>query len=95
MLLLDEPFAGIDAVSEQLVWSQLRALSATGTIIVVVNHDLTRVARSYDRLLLLAKRVVAFGHPDETLNPAAIQEAYGALPAFMGVSAEQLPRGPR
>ena len=95
MLLLDEPFAGIDALTEQLLQRQVHALRDAGATIVVVNHDLATVGRLYDRLLVLSRRVVAFGPVAETFTAATIAEAYGGVPdaAAVQVSAARLSGG--
>ncbi len=77
ILLLDEPFTGVDRPSEQLLDQLLRELAAEGRGIVVATHDLEQ-ARAWDRVLCLNRRTVAFGEPDRVLSPEALAETYGA-----------------
>jgi ABC-type Mn2+/Zn2+ transport system ATPase subunit len=77
ILLLDEPFTGVDRPSEQLLDHLLQDLAAEGRGIVVATHDLEQ-AREWDRVLCLNRRVVAFGEPSRVLSPQVLAETYGA-----------------
>ena len=77
VLLLDEPFAGVDATTEAVLWRELDALRARGGLAVLVHHDLSGTAQRCDRLLLLNGQVVAAGRPDHVLTPAHLEAAYG------------------
>ncbi|HEX2053715.1 MAG TPA: metal ABC transporter ATP-binding protein [Actinomycetota bacterium] len=83
LLLLDEPFAGVDALTEQLLWREMKNLRDGGATLVVINHDLASVSNAYDRLLIVSRRVVAFGPPAEVFNAENITAAYGAVPAVL------------
>ena len=85
ILLLDEPFAGVDALTEQILWARIRELRTQGATVVVVNHDLGLVGVSYDSLLVLAREMVAFGPVDEVFTPRVIAEAYGSAGVLKGV----------
>jgi ABC-type Mn2+/Zn2+ transport system ATPase subunit len=77
ILLLDEPFMGIDAATEQTILTLLRRLRAEGKAVLIVDHDLTRAAETYDRVLLLNQRLVAFGPPAQVLVPELLRITYG------------------
>jgi ABC-type Mn2+/Zn2+ transport system ATPase subunit len=77
ILLLDEPFTGVDRVSEQLLESLLQELAAEGRGIVAATHDLEQ-ARAWDRVLCLNRRMVAFGDPGEVLTADVLAATYGA-----------------
>jgi manganese/iron transport system ATP-binding protein len=77
LLLLDEPFNGVDAVSQQALLTALRALQDDGAAIVVSTHDLTLAHLACDEVCLLNKHQVAFGPTDETLTPDLLRAAYG------------------
>jgi ABC-type Mn2+/Zn2+ transport system ATPase subunit len=85
ILLLDEPFAGVDALTEQILWARIRELRSEGATVVIVNHDLGLVSASYDSLLVLAREMVAFGPVDEVFIPQVIGEAYGSVRMLKGV----------
>lgn len=75
-LLLDEPFVGVDATSEQIIVDLLRALRDDGATVVVVHHDFRTVAEYFDRVLLLDGEVVAAGTVAEALTDQALDRAY-------------------
>ena len=77
MLLMDEPFAGVDARTEATLLDLLRELRAGGRSVVVVHHDLGVVRRAFDWALVLNVRTIASGPVDEALAPEVIARAYG------------------
>ncbi|MFN3724568.1 MAG: metal ABC transporter ATP-binding protein [Paracoccaceae bacterium] len=81
LFLLDEPFAGVDAATEAAIIAVLKSLRDSGATIIAVHHDLTTVARYFDRVLLMNRRTVAEGPVAETFTRAALAQAYG--PALM------------
>jgi len=83
VLLLDEPFTGVDRPSEQLLDALLRDLAAEGRGIVAATHDLEQ-ARAWDRVLCLNRRMVAFGKPADVLSPEVLAETYGAEIVVIG-----------
>jgi manganese/zinc/iron transport system ATP- binding protein len=80
VLLLDEPFAGVDAPTIALLTVLLRELAAAGRCVVVVNHDLSAVDRLCDRLVLLNQGVIAQGRVTEVLTEQTLARAYGTVP---------------
>jgi manganese/zinc/iron transport system ATP- binding protein len=76
ILLLDEPFVGVDAATEEAIFALLDAAQAEGKTVVVVNHDLSSVRRHFDLVLLLNGRVVAYGPPEEVMRPEVLQRTY-------------------
>ena len=83
VLLLDEPFAGVDAATETAILEVLRETRETGRTLVVVHHDLATAAEYFDRLLLLKQRAYAFGTPEQVLRADLLTEVYeGRLRVF-------------
>jgi manganese/zinc/iron transport system ATP- binding protein len=78
LLVMDEPFAGIDARTEAELLELLRELRSAGSSIVVVHHDIETVRAAFDWALLLNVRAVAEGPPAEALAPETVRRAYGA-----------------
>jgi ABC-type Mn2+/Zn2+ transport system ATPase subunit len=76
VLLLDEPLAGVDPASAQLIDSVFAELRAEGRTLLVSGHDIER-ARGYDLVLCLNGRQIAFGPPAQALDRAAIEATYG------------------
>lgn len=81
LLLLDEPFVGIDVASEQMIIELLQTLRAEGRTIVVVHHDLHKAEDYFDTLMLLNKQLIAVGPPSDILTSEWLEPAYG-LPLF-------------
>jgi len=83
ILLLDEPFAGVDAATERAILDVLERARAAGRTLVVVHHDLTTAAEYFDRLVLIKQRLYAYGPPDRVLNEELLSEVYeGKLRVF-------------
>lgn len=81
LLLLDEPFAGVDRTSEAAITEVLRALRERGRSVVIVHHDLSGVAELVDTVLLLQRgRLLHHGPPATVLTPERIAEAFGGGP---------------
>jgi manganese/iron transport system ATP-binding protein len=78
LLLLDEPFNGVDATSTELILSILADLRADGVAIVMSTHDLSIAHLACDEACLLNRRQVAFGAIDTALTPELLRETYGA-----------------
>ena len=78
VLLLDEPFAGIDARTQADLLGLLRGWCAEGGSVVAVHHDLTQVRASFDWVLLLNVRAIGCGPPAAVLDPDEVTAAYGA-----------------
>ena len=76
ILLLDEPFTGVDRVSEELLEDLLAELAGDGRGILVATHDIDQ-ARRCDRVLCLNRRQVAFGPPVEALTRGTLEATYG------------------
>ena len=77
ILLLDEPFAGVDAATERAIAGLLNEAKLMGKTVMVVHHDLDTAAEFFDRIILLNKRLYAYGPPDQVLDPRLLTEVYG------------------
>ena len=77
LLLLDEPFNGVDAVSQQALLDALRRLRDGGAAVVVSTHDLALAHLACDEVCLLNRHQVAFGPTEATLTPDLLRAAYG------------------
>ena len=83
-ILLDEPFVGIDSVSEEIIMNTLRDLKKAGKTVLIVHHDLSKVPHYFDQVLLVNREVIAFGPTKETFTEANLKEAYGNRLFFNG-----------
>jgi manganese/iron transport system ATP-binding protein len=84
LLLLDEPFNGVDTVSQQALLGALRRLQDGGAAVVVSTHDLALAHLACDEVCLLNKHQVAFGPTDATLTPDLLRAAYGGQALELG-----------
>ena len=85
LLLLDEPLAGVDALTEQDVYALLGGLRDRGVTIVFTTHDLSTVAEHFDLALFVNRRIVAFGPPSDVITETHLREAYGPRMALVKI----------
>jgi manganese/iron transport system ATP-binding protein len=76
LLLLDEPMVGLDATNQHELLELFEQLRGQGKTLLVATHDLSCVAACFDLTLLLNKRLVAYGAPNEIFTPELLQEAF-------------------
>lgn len=76
ILLLDEPFSGVDAATEQAIFHLIEKLTAEGKTLIVVNHDLSVLDR-FDLVMLLNQQVVAFGPTNAVMTDQNLRRTYG------------------
>jgi ABC-type Mn2+/Zn2+ transport system ATPase subunit len=76
VLLLDEPFAGVDRTSEEAIMRILDELRGEGRVLLIATHDVEQ-ARRWDRVLCLAGSQIAYGPPAATLTNAVLEGTYG------------------
>ena len=77
ILLLDEPFVGVDITTEERIIEILKRLAAEGKTMMVVHHDLSSVEQYFDNVLLLNQRLIAYGPTETTFTAENIAKAYG------------------
>ena len=78
ILLLDEPFVGVDITTEEHIIRVLRKLSLQGKTLLVVHHDLATVRGYFDHVILINQRIVAYGDTETTFVTENIAKTYGA-----------------
>ncbi|MEO8617387.1 MAG: metal ABC transporter ATP-binding protein [Luteolibacter sp.] len=76
VLLLDEPFTGLDRNASQLLGDLLAKLAHEGRLVIASHHDLNTVPRLFDEALVLATRPLAFGPVAEILTPELIEKTF-------------------
>jgi len=81
LLLLDEPFNGLDQVNRDALLGTIAELTASGVAVVVSTHDLELVRAVCDRVVLLNGRMVAEGPVDATLTLPLLEQAFGSTAA--------------
>jgi manganese/iron transport system ATP-binding protein len=77
LLLLDEPFTGVDALSQELLLAALRRLRSGGAAVVMATHDLGLAHLACDEVCLLNRHQIGFGPIGTTLTPERLRATYG------------------
>lgn len=77
LLLLDEPFTGLDVPTQELLTALFRQLRDEGRALLMTTHDLPAAAEMCTRLCLLNRTVVAEGPPERLRDPAIWLRAFG------------------
>ena len=78
LVMMDEPFNGLDAPSRDIITGLIADLTADGVGVVVSTHDLSLARDVCTQACVLASRLVALGPVDEALAPNVLARAYGA-----------------
>jgi ABC-type Mn2+/Zn2+ transport system ATPase subunit len=84
LLLLDEPFTGVDRPTEDTVRNLIGAWRDEGRTVMVATHDLARAARDYDLVLALNRRAIAFGPAAETCTEEVLAATFAGHVARVG-----------
>lgn len=79
VLLLDEPFTGLDKPAQENLSRLFKELTAEGRLLIASHHDLQTVAGNFDDILLIRRQQIAFGPVGEAFTPANIAIAYEKL----------------
>lgn len=79
VLLLDEPFTGLDRMASQRLGDLLESLAQEGRLIIASHHDLTTAGQLFNEALLLDRRSLAFGPVEDVLTPERLDAAYHGL----------------
>jgi ABC-type Mn2+/Zn2+ transport system ATPase subunit/ABC-type Zn uptake system ZnuABC Zn-binding protein ZnuA len=83
VLLLDEPFSGVDVTTEEKLIGLLRDLAAQGKTVLVIHHDLSDVHEYFDQVIMLNQRLIAFGPTKQTFTDENIRQCYHGRSAIM------------
>jgi ABC-type Mn2+/Zn2+ transport system ATPase subunit len=78
VLLLDEPFAGLDRPAQEALQRLLHELSREGRLIIASHHQLDTVPAIFDDVLLLRREQIAFGPVAIAFTAAALERTYGS-----------------
>lgn len=85
ILLLDEPFSGVDAKTEKAIFDVLDELRADDVTVLLATHDLDKAIAHFDDLLLVNGTVVACGCADEVFKPEILRRTFGSQITLMPV----------
>ncbi|WP_311198485.1 MULTISPECIES: manganese/iron ABC transporter ATP-binding protein [unclassified Leisingera] len=79
VILLDEPFTGVDVKTEEQIIALLRELRAEGRVMLVSTHNLGSVPEFCDRTVLVKGTVLGFGPTETTFTRANLEHAFGGV----------------
>jgi ABC-type Mn2+/Zn2+ transport system ATPase subunit len=78
LLLLDEPFSGLDKPSHDAILEILDSLHEDQVSVMVATHDLNLARERFELVMLLNRRLIAYGPAQEVLEPSLLLSAYGS-----------------
>lgn len=76
VLLLDEPFTGLDPNASELLSKLIHKLASQGRLIMASHHDMNTVKDIFNETLMIKKQVVDFGNTEELVNPQQIKQLF-------------------
>ncbi len=85
VLLLDEPLAGVDALTERDIYHLLRGLVDRGVTALFTTHNLSSVAEEFDHVAFVNRTIVAAGRPSDVFNESTLRGVYGPRMALVQV----------
>ena len=73
LLIMDEPFSGVDMRSQALIFDVMKSLKSEGKTILIVHHDLATVAANFDEVIVLKNELLAHGETTSVFNSSIIE----------------------
>jgi ABC-type Mn2+/Zn2+ transport system ATPase subunit len=83
ILLMDEPFTGVDISTQEATLALLNELQAQQVTVMISTHDLNLAASRFDRVLLLNRQLIGYGPPEQVFTPQNITETFGGQVLFL------------
>ncbi len=83
IMLMDEPFTGIDVPTQEATLDVLERTHEQGVTVMVATHDLSMASQRFDLVLLLNHGLVAYGPPKEVFTSQNIARAFGSQVLYM------------
>ena len=90
VILLDEPFTGVDVKTEEQIIALLRSLRDEGRVMLVATHNLGSVPEFCDRVVLVKGTVLAYGPTEEVFTPEKLRDAFGGVLRHFLLEGERL-----
>lgn len=78
VLLLDEPFNGVDVTATEEILDTLDRLRQDGVTVLVATHDMELATTQFDKMMLIKRTLIAYGTPAEVYTPENLKAAYGS-----------------
>ena len=86
VLLLDEPFTGLDLPSQELLTELLARLAGSGRLIMAAHHDLNTVASIFDEVLLINRTAISFGPIESAFTNENLEACFGISNLVSGIA---------
>src|SRR5450756_686570 len=83
ILLMDEPFTGVDVTTQEVTLNLLEQLRQQKVTVLVSTHDLNMAAQRFDTVILLNHRLIAFGPPQEVFTQQNVSAAFKSQVMFI------------
>lgn len=77
LMLMDEPLTGLDVPAHEEIFRILQQLHQQGVTVMIALHDLKMAAERFERVMLLQRRLLGLGAPEEVFQPEKLVAAYG------------------
>lgn len=77
LILMDEPFTGLDLTTQEEFFTMLDSLRQRNVTVMIALHDLKLAAERFDQVMLLNRRLLGIGKPDQVFEPQRLAQAYG------------------
>ena len=90
VILLDEPFTGVDVTTEDAIIALLRELRDEGRVILVSTHNLGSVPQFCDQVVLVNRRILDFGRTESVFTQANLERAFGGTLRFHVLGGDDL-----
>jgi len=87
ILLMDEPFNGVDVFTQEIIWNLLDKLKQDMVTVMIATHDLNLASLKFDSVMLLNKKMVSYGLPSEVFTHDNLRSAFGDQVIFIGNAA--------
>lgn len=93
VILLDEPFTGVDVTTEEAIVTLLKELRAEGRVMLVSTHNLGSVPDFCDQTVLLKRTVLAYGPTETVFTRENLEKTFGGVLRHMALGLETAEQG--
>jgi ABC-type Mn2+/Zn2+ transport system ATPase subunit len=83
ILIMDEPFNGVDVSTQEATFQLLTDLKPQGVTVLVSTHDLNMASRRFETIMLLNHKLIAFGEPENVMRKENLASAFGGQMFFL------------
>ncbi len=87
VMLMDEPFNGVDISTQEIIWDLLDKLTHDGVTIMIATHDLNLASEKFGNVMLINKKMIALGEPSKVFTRDNLALAYKNQVIFIGNNA--------